>query len=154
MIRNEGQQDLQKDLELCFGPHIQAVCARTAHALASCGHTGLLIYAGAPLPVFEDDRTFRAGNFHAARIAGICSCGGVKYPRGAVGEFQGGESRVLGFDFVQESGRMSLNTSHVAEQKQQLADEHAEWADELKQLRRILDKQGAGIGGKAPRVEA
>src|SRR5579864_6219362 len=58
MIRNEKHRDLQKDLELCFGPHLQAVCARTAHALASCGHTGLLIYAGAPLPVFEDDRTY------------------------------------------------------------------------------------------------
>ena len=58
MIRNEKHRDLQKNLELSFGPHLQAVCARTAHALASCGHTGLLIYAGAPLPVFEDDRTY------------------------------------------------------------------------------------------------
>ena len=58
MIRVEGHRDLQKNLELAFGPHIQAVCARMAHALASCGHTGVLIYAGALLPVFEDDRTY------------------------------------------------------------------------------------------------
>jgi Xaa-Pro dipeptidase len=58
MTRVEGQPDLQKSLERSFGPHIQAVSARTAQALANCGYSGLLIYAGAPLPVFEDDRTY------------------------------------------------------------------------------------------------
>jgi hypothetical protein len=37
----------------------------------------------------------------------------------------------------------------IADQKQQLTDEHAEWADELKQLRRILDKQATWIAGQA-----
>ena len=58
MTRVEGHPDLQKSLESAFAPHIQAICARSAQALASCGYSGLLIYAGAPLPVFEDDRTY------------------------------------------------------------------------------------------------
>jgi Xaa-Pro dipeptidase len=41
-----------------FGSHIEAVCARTAQALDACGYTGLLVYAGSPPEVFEDDRTY------------------------------------------------------------------------------------------------
>ena len=41
-----------------FGPHIEAVCARSAHALSACGYTGLLVHSGSPLVVFEDDRTY------------------------------------------------------------------------------------------------
>ena len=58
MTRVDGHPDLQKSLEGSFGPHLQAVSAHTAQALASCAYSGLLIYAGAPLPVFEDDRTY------------------------------------------------------------------------------------------------
>jgi Xaa-Pro dipeptidase len=54
----ETPQDLQSRLDQTFGPHILAVCERTAQALASCGYAGLLVYAGSPLPVFEDDRTY------------------------------------------------------------------------------------------------
>ena len=45
-------------LERAFGPHIETVCARTGHALAACGYSGLLVHSGTPLPVFEDDRTY------------------------------------------------------------------------------------------------
>jgi Xaa-Pro dipeptidase len=34
------------------------LCERSAAALAACGYDGLLVYAGAPLPVFEDDRDY------------------------------------------------------------------------------------------------
>jgi Xaa-Pro dipeptidase len=58
MTAAEPQRNLQRSLASTFGPHIQAVCDRTAHALASCGYAGMLVYAGSPLPVFEDDRTY------------------------------------------------------------------------------------------------
>jgi Xaa-Pro dipeptidase len=48
----------ERRLELTFGPHIEAVCARSAGALSTCGYTGLLVHAGSPLRVFEDDRTY------------------------------------------------------------------------------------------------
>ena len=54
----EMQSNLQKELDNTFGPHLAAVCARTAQALERCGYSGLLVHAGAPLPVFEDDRTY------------------------------------------------------------------------------------------------
>ncbi|HEV8019203.1 MAG TPA: Xaa-Pro dipeptidase [Steroidobacteraceae bacterium] len=50
--------DLQATLDRTFGAHIEAVCGRSAQALSACGYSGLLVYAGAPLPVFEDDRTY------------------------------------------------------------------------------------------------
>ena len=50
--------DLQSSLADSFGPHLQAVCERTAKALEKCGFEGLLVYAGSLLPVFEDDRTY------------------------------------------------------------------------------------------------
>jgi len=53
-----AEHDLETRLERAFGPHIEAVCTRTARALESCGYSGLLVYAGAPLPVFADDRTY------------------------------------------------------------------------------------------------
>jgi Xaa-Pro dipeptidase len=54
----EMQSNLEKDLDNTFGPHLQAVCARTEQALERCGYVGLLVYAGSPLPVFEDDRSY------------------------------------------------------------------------------------------------
>lgn len=50
--------DLQARLEALFGAHLDGICRRTADALGRCGFSGLLVYAGAPLPVFEDDRTY------------------------------------------------------------------------------------------------
>ena len=58
MTGAQPQPDLVKRLERTFGPHILAVCERTAQALSSCGYDGVLVYSGSPLPVFEDDRTY------------------------------------------------------------------------------------------------
>ncbi len=58
MTRGEAQRDLERDLDNTFAAHIEAVCARTARALERCGYCGLLVSAGSPLPVFEDDRTY------------------------------------------------------------------------------------------------
>jgi len=54
----EPQRNLQSSLDSTFGSHLRVVCERAAQALASCGYGGLLLYAGSPLPVFEDDRTY------------------------------------------------------------------------------------------------
>jgi Xaa-Pro dipeptidase len=58
MTEAEPQRDPQRSLASTFASHILSVCERTAQALASCGYGGLLVYAGSPLPVFEDDRTY------------------------------------------------------------------------------------------------
>jgi Xaa-Pro dipeptidase len=49
---------LETRLEATFGPHLEAVCTRTAQALAACRYAGLLVHAGTPITVFEDDRTY------------------------------------------------------------------------------------------------
>ena len=54
----QAGRDLQAKLDSSFTAHIEAVCERTAHALAACGYAGLLVHSGTPLPVFEDDRTY------------------------------------------------------------------------------------------------
>jgi Xaa-Pro dipeptidase len=51
-------QGLNDRLDRSFGPHLAALCARCARALEACGYSGLLVYAGSLLPVFEDDRTY------------------------------------------------------------------------------------------------
>ena len=45
-------------LETSYGPYLAAVCARTAHALATCGYRSLLVHSGSLLTVFVDDRTY------------------------------------------------------------------------------------------------
>jgi Xaa-Pro dipeptidase len=50
--------ELQSQLAATFGEHIATIAGRTAAALDVYGYTGLLVYAGAPLPVFEDDRSY------------------------------------------------------------------------------------------------
>ena len=45
-------------LEKSFGPHLAALCERTARALTACGFTSLLVHSGSALTVFEDDRTY------------------------------------------------------------------------------------------------
>ncbi len=50
--------DVQAGLDGSFAAHLQTVCQRAAQALEACGYAGLLVYAGSPLPVFEDDRTY------------------------------------------------------------------------------------------------
>jgi Xaa-Pro dipeptidase len=53
-----SQRKLESQLNETFAAHIEALCERTAQALTACGHQGLLVYSGALLPVFEDDRTY------------------------------------------------------------------------------------------------
>ena len=53
-----SERDLQARLDSSFGPHIATVCERAARALEACGYSGLLVYAGSLLAVFEDDRTY------------------------------------------------------------------------------------------------
>jgi len=50
--------NLQATLESTFGAHLETVCRRSAQALSASGYSGLLVYAGSPVPVFEDDRTY------------------------------------------------------------------------------------------------
>jgi Xaa-Pro dipeptidase len=45
-------------LKATFGPHLEALSARSAHALSACGYAALLVHSGSPLTVFEDDRTY------------------------------------------------------------------------------------------------
>jgi Xaa-Pro dipeptidase len=49
---------LETELGSTFGPHLEAVCARSAEALRACGYAGLLVHSGSLLTVFEDDRTY------------------------------------------------------------------------------------------------
>jgi Xaa-Pro dipeptidase len=53
-----SQRDLEARLDSLFAAHIEAVGARTAAALQACGFRGVLVHAGSPVPVFEDDRTY------------------------------------------------------------------------------------------------
>jgi Xaa-Pro dipeptidase len=50
--------DLASELEISFGPHLEALCNRSARALEACGYSSLLVHSGSPLTVFEDDRTY------------------------------------------------------------------------------------------------
>jgi Xaa-Pro dipeptidase len=45
-------------LEAYFGPHLAAVCERTARALGACSYGSLLVHSGSLLEVFQDDRTY------------------------------------------------------------------------------------------------
>ncbi len=45
-------------LAALFGPHLAALCQRTATALETCGYEALLVHSGSLLPVFQDDRTY------------------------------------------------------------------------------------------------
>ena len=58
MTGSELARSLAKGLDESFGPHLAALCARTARALEECGFTGLLVHSGSQLTVFEDDRTY------------------------------------------------------------------------------------------------
>src|SRR5215469_16656729 len=58
MAAKETALSLTKELDTAFGPHLAALCERTARALEACGYTGLLVHSGSALTVFEDDRTY------------------------------------------------------------------------------------------------
>src|SRR5207237_481457 len=48
----------ERRLEATYGPHLEALCQRSARALTACGYTALLLHSGSLLPVFEDDQTY------------------------------------------------------------------------------------------------
>jgi Xaa-Pro dipeptidase len=58
MPDTEPTPALTRELEATFGPHLEALCARTARALEAGGFSGLLVHSGSALTVFEDDRTY------------------------------------------------------------------------------------------------
>ncbi|HWZ61394.1 MAG TPA: Xaa-Pro dipeptidase [Steroidobacteraceae bacterium] len=58
MTDREPTMGLAARLQASFGPHLEALCRRTARVLESCGFSGLLVHSGSPLTVFEDDRTY------------------------------------------------------------------------------------------------
>jgi hypothetical protein len=43
-------------LESAFGPHLEAVCQRTAQALGASGFGALLVHSGSLVPIFADDQ--------------------------------------------------------------------------------------------------
>src|SRR3569833_4774934 len=47
---------LESSLYDSFGPHLDALCQRTAQALTACGVGALLVHSGAPVMIFEDDQ--------------------------------------------------------------------------------------------------
>src|ERR1700761_1325476 len=47
---------LESSLNETFGPHLEAVCQRTALALNACGFGALLVHSGSPVMIFEDDQ--------------------------------------------------------------------------------------------------
>ena len=58
MSASASVSHLTAALESSFGAHLEAVCARSARALAASGYDGLLVHSGSLQPVFEDDRTY------------------------------------------------------------------------------------------------
>ena len=48
--------DLESSLNATFGPHLEAVCRRTAQSLNACGFGALLVHSGSPVRIFEDDQ--------------------------------------------------------------------------------------------------
>jgi len=55
---SEPEIPLSEQLQASFPPHLERLCERSARALAACGYAGLLVHAGSPLAVFEDDRSY------------------------------------------------------------------------------------------------
>jgi Xaa-Pro dipeptidase len=47
---------LQFMLDSAFGPHLEAVCHRTALALGASGFSAMLVHSGSPIAIFEDDQ--------------------------------------------------------------------------------------------------
>src|SRR6266849_2829214 len=72
--------------------------------------------------VLEDYGAFGAGDFEAARVAGIGGGGGEERADGAAGEFEGGDGGVFGFDFVQDGGGAGLHANYVAEEPEEKVD--------------------------------
>src|SRR6266403_3435200 len=72
--------------------------------------------------VLEDDGAFGAGNFDAARIAGIGGGSGVENAQGAAREFENGGGGVFGFDLVKLRGGAGLDAYDITEQPEEQID--------------------------------
>lgn len=86
------------------------------------GGWGVPEISGDDAVVLENDGAFRAGDFDAARIAGISGGGSVENAQGAAGEFEDGDGGVFGFDLVKLSGGAGLNANDITEQPEEQID--------------------------------
>lgn len=50
------ESPLESSLDATFGPHLEAVCQRAAHALTGCRFGAMLVHSGSPVMIFEDDQ--------------------------------------------------------------------------------------------------
>src|SRR6266699_293058 len=77
---------------------------------------------GNDVVVLEDDGAFGAGDFHAARVAGIGGGGRVENAQGAASKFENGGGGVFGFDLVKKRADTGLDANAVTEQPQEQVD--------------------------------
>ena len=88
--------------------------------------------------MFEDDGAFGAGDFDAARIAGVGGRGGVENSERAAGKFEDSGGGIFGFDFVKQRAGASLHANNITEQP----EEQVDGVDAL------IDQGAAAIQGK------
>src|SRR6266403_1110938 len=72
--------------------------------------------------MLEDDGAFRAGNFDAARIAGIGGSSDVEKAERAAGEFEDGGGGIFSFDLVEQRGGAGLDANDITEQPEEQID--------------------------------
>ena len=88
----------------------------------SSGGRGIAEIGADDAVVLEDDIAFGAGNFDAARIAGMGGSGDMENAKGAAGEFEDGSSRVFGFDFVKKGAGASFHSNDITEEPEKQVD--------------------------------
>ena len=72
--------------------------------------------------MLEDDGAFGAGDFDAARVAGIGGSRGMENAECAAGEFEDGGGGVFGFDVVKKSAGTGLYANDVTEEPEEQID--------------------------------
>lgn len=102
-----------------------------------CGSASAEI-GGDDAVMFEDDGAFGAGDFDAARIAGVGGRGGVENSERAAGKFEDSGGGIFGFDFVKQRAGASLHANNITEQP----EEQVDGVDAL------IDQGAAAIQGK------
>jgi hypothetical protein len=83
------------------------------------GGWGVSEIGGEDAVVLENYGALGAGDFDAARVAGIGGGGGVENAQRAAGEFEDGCGGVFGFDFMKQSGGAGLNASDITEEPEE-----------------------------------
>ena len=83
-----------------------------------CGSASAEI-GGDDAVMFEDDGAFGAGDFDAARIAGVGGRGGVENSERAAGKFEDSGGGIFGFDFVKQRAGASLHANNITEQPEE-----------------------------------